>query len=131
MFYVLCSKLIPGGEEGNVKDIERHWKRKGMVSEPEERYETIRHYIAALLEDGTYSAKELSNIIRIPEKDICDHIEHLQRSLTKSGRHLEIISAACRHCGFTFKNRTRLTKPGKCPSCRSIHIQAPLFHIEK
>ena len=116
-----------------MKDYERvseeeRWRRS---PEPEERYETIRHYIAALLEEGTYSAKELSKIIRIPEKDICDHLEHLQRTLSKSDRHLEIISASCRHCGFTFKNRARLTKPGKCPSCRSIHIQAPLFHIEK
>jgi predicted Zn-ribbon and HTH transcriptional regulator len=118
-------------KEGIMKDSERHRKRRDTLSEPEERYETIRHYIAALLEEGTYSAKELSNIIRIPEKDICGHLEHLQRSLSKSDRHLEIISAACSQCGFTFKNRTRLTKPGRCPSCRSIHIQAPLFHIER
>ncbi len=97
---------------------------------PVERFETIRRYITALLEEGTYSAKELSNIIRIPEKDICDHLEHLQRTFGKSGKSLEVISAGCRHCGFVFKKRTRLTKPGKCPSCRSIHIQPPLFHIK-
>jgi predicted Zn-ribbon and HTH transcriptional regulator len=97
---------------------------------PVERYETIRHYIAALLEEGTYTAKDLSNIIKIPERDICDHLEHLQRSLSKAGRCLTVISASCRNCGFVFRKRDRLTKPGKCPSCRSIHIQAPVFHIE-
>jgi len=107
--------------------------RKGRRAEsdaPVERFETIRRYIAALLEEGTYSAKELSNIIRIPERDICNHLEHLHRTLGKGERHLAVISAACLHCGFVFKKRGRLTKPGKCPACRSIHIQAPLFHIE-
>lgn len=105
-------------------------RRVGREREPEERFETVRHYIAALLEEGTYSAKELSQVIRIPEKDVCDHLEHLQRTLGKGDRHLVVICASCRHCGFVFKKRDRLTKPGKCPSCRSIHIQAPAFHIE-
>lgn len=105
--------------------------KAGEFPEPVERYETVRHYIAALLEEGTYSAKELSQIIKIPERDVCDHLEHLQRTLHKSGRHLEVTSASCKHCGFVFKKRERLTKPGKCPTCRSVHIQTPLFHIEK
>jgi len=112
-----------------MREDDRRTRRKGQSPEPAERYETIRHYIAALLEEGTYSAKELSQIIKIPEKDVCDHLEHLQRTLSKTGKHLEVISASCRHCGFVFKKRDRLTKPSKCPSCRSIHIQAPLFNI--
>lgn len=110
-----------------VKDKRR---RVGQTPEPVERYETIRQYIAALLEEGTYSAKEISQIIKIPEKDVCGHLEHLQRTLIRIDRRLEVISASCKHCGFIFKKRERLTKPGKCPTCRSIHIQAPLFHIE-
>jgi len=105
--------------------------KKAAAREPAERFETIRHYIAALLEEGTYTSKELSGIIKIPERDVCDHLEHLQRTLRKGGKQLAVISAACRHCGFIFKKRDRLTKPGKCPSCRSIHIQPPLFHIQQ
>ena len=112
-------------------NYERRKLRGAQGSEPAERYETIRHYIAALLEEGTYSAKEISQMIKIPEKDVCDHLEHLQRTLGKTDKHLEVIPASCRHCGFVFKKRDRLTKPCKCPSCRSIHIQAPLFHIER
>jgi len=113
-----------------VKEDERHHrKRKGQNPEPAERYETIRHYIAALLEEGTYSAKDISQIIKIPEKDVADHLEHLQRTLSKTDKHLEVIPASCKACGFVFRKRDRLTKPSKCPSCRSIHIQAPHFHI--
>jgi hypothetical protein len=113
-----------------MKDHEKERKRRvAQLQEPAERYETIRHYIAALLEEGTYSAKEISQIIRIPEKDVADHLEHLQRTLSKTDKHLEVIPASCKACGFVFKKRDRLTKPSKCPSCRSIHIQAPLFRI--
>jgi len=73
--------------------------RNAEAHEPPERFETIRHYIAALLEEGTYTSKELSSIVKIPERDICDHLEHLQRSLAKGGRRLTVISASCRHCG--------------------------------
>ncbi len=105
--------------------------KKAEAHEPPERFETTRHYISALLEEGTYTSKELSSIVKIPERDICDHLEHLQRSLSKGDRRLTVICASCKHCGFVFKKRDRLTKPGKCPSCRSIHIQPPVFHIEQ
>lgn len=105
-------------------------KKKTGSDAPAERFETIRRYITALLEDGTYSAKDISNIIREPEKDICEHLEHLQRTLGKGRKRLEVTPASCGHCGFTFKKRARLTKPGKCPTCRSIHIQPPLFRIK-
>ena len=112
-------------------DVMERRKKAVQANDPAERYETVRHYMAALLEEGTYSAKELSQIVKIPEKDVCDHLEHLQRTLHKGDRRLEVVCASCRHCGFVFTKRDRLTKPGKCPSCRSIHIQAPLFHIER
>ncbi|MEN6615416.1 MAG: transcriptional regulator [Syntrophorhabdus sp.] len=110
---------------------ERSKKKKKVPgeAEPVERYETIRKYLAALLEEGSYTAKDLSGIIKIPEKDICDHLAHLQHSLEKTGRRLVVLSASCHHCGFVFKKRERLTKPGKCPTCRSIHIRSPIFHI--
>lgn len=107
-------------------------KKKKVLreAEPPERYETIRQYMAALLEESPYTAKDLSGIIKIPEKEICEHLEHLKHSLEKGGRRLVVLSASCLHCGFVFKKRTRLTKPGKCPACRSIHIRAPIYKIE-
>ena len=109
----------------------RPLSKRAAPEAPAERFETIRRYITALLEEGTYSAKELSNIIRIPEKDICGHLEHLQRTFSKGSRRLEVVPASCGHCDWVFKKRERLTKPGKCPSCRSIHIHPPLFYIKQ
>ena len=73
--------------------------RKAEAHEPPERFETIRHYISALLEEGTYTSKELSGVIKIPERDVCDHLEHLQRSLSKGDRRLTVIRSEERRVG--------------------------------
>ncbi|MDQ7787226.1 MAG: hypothetical protein RDU01_06420 [Thermodesulfovibrionales bacterium] len=100
-------------------------------SPPVERTETIRQKIMALLERTPLSAKDLSGEIATSEKDIYDHLAHIQKTSNKRDRHLIVIPAHCRKCGFQFKKRDRVTKPGKCPLCRSELIAAPLFLIEK
>jgi len=97
---------------------------------PVSRNDTIRKYITTLLEEGTFSAKDLSQFTRIPEKDVCDHLEHVRKTLNKNNRHLEIIPAQCEKCGFIYKKRDRFSKPGKCPLCHSSLIYPPRFHIE-
>jgi predicted Zn-ribbon and HTH transcriptional regulator len=107
---------------------------KGKAKEPfvpSERQDTIRHEIIATIEGRTLSAKEISGIIRISEKEVYDHLEHVQRSLNKKEHVLIITPAECRKCGFIFRERKKLKKPGKCPVCRGELIQEPLFSIEK
>jgi transcriptional regulator len=99
--------------------------------EPVERYETIRKYIVALLQDFTFSAKELSGYLRIPEKDVYDHLEHIRKTMNKGGYHLVVNPALCDKCGFIFSKRGRLTKPGKCPICHSNMIIPPFFSVLK
>jgi len=108
--------------------------RKKHIKEPTvpaERYETIRRYMAALLEEETLSARDLSQYMRIPEKDVSEHLEHIRKTLTKNQRHLTITPAQCEGCGFVYKKRDRFSKPGKCPVCHKSLIRSPLFHIEK
>ena len=38
--------------------------------------------------------------------------------------------AACSDCGFVFRDRTRFTKPSRCPTCRSEGITGPRYGIE-
>ncbi len=96
---------------------------------PLERYNTIRRYIISLLEGETLSAKDISVSLRVSEKDVYDHLEHIRRTLHKSGQRLLIFPAQCEKCGFEFKKRTRLTKPGKCPICHGSLIKPPLYSI--
>ena len=105
-------------------------KRLGEPEAPVERYETIRHFIAALLEEQTLTAREISVYARIAEKDVNNHLEHIRKTIQKNNRRFIVEPARCGHCNFVFKKRERLTKPGKCPSCHSTLIRAPMFHIE-
>jgi transcriptional regulator len=99
--------------------------------EPVERYETIRKYIVALLQDYAITAKELSGYLRIPEKDVYDHLEHIRKTMNKGGYHLVVNPALCEKCGFIFRKRGRLSRPGKCPICHSSMIVPPFFSVLK
>jgi hypothetical protein len=96
---------------------------------PMDRKETIRQMIISCLNDKTLSAKELSGEVRVSEKEIYEHLGHIQISISKGGQTLNVTPAECRKCGFVFTKREKLKKPGKCPICRSESIEEPLFGI--
>jgi transcriptional regulator len=96
---------------------------------PMERYDTIRKYLVSLLEERAMSAKEISGMVRIPERDVHHHLEHVRKTLHKTDQHLLVEPARCEKCGFVFQKRERLSKPGKCPLCHSQLILPPLFSI--
>jgi len=97
---------------------------------PVERTETIRRRIMSLLERTLLSAKDLSKEIMVSEKDIYDHLEHIRKTSGKRDGHFIITPAECRKCGFRFKKREKITKPGKCPICKSELIQEPYFSLK-
>ena len=106
-------------------------KKNKEPAVPVSRQDTIRKHITVLLEEETFSAKDLSQFTHIPEKDVCDHLEHIRKTLNKNNRHLETTPAQCEKCGFVYKKRDRFSKPGKCPLCHSSLIFPPRFHIIK
>ena len=95
---------------------------------PAQRQVTIRQSIIAVLEEKTLSAKEISAAVRASEKDVYDHLEHIRK---KKDICLSVDPAECRKCGFVFRKRKRLKKPGRCPECRSESIQEPCFSIKR
>ena len=90
---------------------------------------TLRQQIAAHLVRSPLSAGELSNILRIREKEIYTHLEHLKRSLANQKKRLIVLPFCCLRCGFVFKNRSRFTRPGRCPRCKGTYLENPLFEI--
>jgi hypothetical protein len=40
------------------------------------------------------------------------------------------ICVHCQSCGFTFRDRSRLETPSRCPRCKRERIDEPLFRIE-
>ena len=98
---------------------------------PVERQETIRQKIMSLLDSRTLSARDISIDVGISEKEVYEHLEHIQRSINKRERNFIVTPAVCKKCGFVFRKRDRLNKPGKCPVCRNEIIQDPFFSVRK
>ncbi len=100
---------------------------------PPERGATVRGALEAELASAPetgLTAKELSARVGIPEKDVAGHLEHLEKSLRAGGAQLDVIPAECLSCGFIFRDRKRLTRPGSCPECRSTRIDPPAFRVK-
>ncbi len=104
-------------------------KGRKEPSLPIERRETIRRYISAVLQEHTLSAKDMSTYLRIPEKDVYEHLEHIRKTISKDNYRLVVVPAQCERCGFAFRKRGRLSQPGKCPMCHGSLILPPLFAI--
>jgi len=92
--------------------------------------QTIRQRIIELLTEGELDARQLSREVSIREKEVCDHLAHIARSLGAKGEKLDIRPAQCLSCGYVFKDRQRFTRPGRCPQCKKSHLQPPSFYIE-
>jgi predicted Zn-ribbon and HTH transcriptional regulator len=90
---------------------------------------TPRQAIRDHLREEALSARDLSARVGLPEREIVPHLEHLARSLRAAGERLEVEQSRCLHCGFVFRERSRLGKPSGCPRCREPHVTAPIFRI--
>lgn len=111
-----------------TENMKKSRQKKPFI--PPERHDTVRHEITAAFAGGRLSAKDISQAVHISEKEVYSHLEHIRTSLAKMDQHLIVTPARCEQCGFIFKKRERLTKPGKCPVCRSERIAEPCFSIE-
>ncbi|HEV8309651.1 MAG TPA: transcriptional regulator [Methylomirabilota bacterium] len=90
---------------------------------------TVRSALRDALRTGSLTARELSARVGIPEKQVAGHLEHLDRSLRAAGERLHVEPACCLDCGFVFRKRDRLSRPSRCPVCRSEHLDGPRFAI--
>ncbi|MCX7856458.1 MAG: ArsR family transcriptional regulator [Deltaproteobacteria bacterium] len=99
--------------------------------EIDEKNKTKRQEILELLQDGPLSVKEISRILRITEVETLSHLDHIKKTLSRSNYILDVIPALCKNCGFIFKKRERLKKPGKCPMCKSTFVAPQIFTLKK
>ena len=90
---------------------------------------TVRQRMIALLEDEACDVRDISKALHISEKEVGDHLEHIRRSLSATRQKLEIRPAECLACGFVFEDRSRFSRPGRCPRCRESRISMPRFYI--
>ncbi len=90
---------------------------------------TIRQQMIALLSREEHSALGLSMALKIREKEVCDHLSHIRRSLASQKKKLQVTPARCLECRHVFEDRSRLSKPGRCPRCKGTHIEDPRYRV--
>lgn len=72
-----------------------------------DRKETVRQAIQRELEAGPCSAQDLSKLVSIREKEVAQHLEHLEKSLKHESKRLKMEAPVCLSCDFVFKERSR------------------------
>jgi transcriptional regulator len=91
--------------------------------------QSIRREMIALLEAREMDALAISGMLKIREKDVYAHLEHIQRTLKSRNRRLAVTPFTCRVCGFVFESRNRLKKPGRCPKCKQGSFDAATYRV--
>jgi hypothetical protein len=90
---------------------------------------TIRRRIISLLSGQEMDARELSQELGIKEREVYDHLAHVERSVAASEVEFIVTPSQCLLCGYVFEGRRRLTRPGRCPQCKRSKLQNPSFRI--
>jgi len=90
---------------------------------------TIRQQLIELLQKNQLNVREISQTLSVTEREAYQHLQHVEKSLQSRGQRLLIDPPFCLSCGFSFSNRKRLAKPGRCPMCKNSHIQPACFTI--
>jgi predicted Zn-ribbon and HTH transcriptional regulator len=96
---------------------------------PRERSATIRQDIIELMKLGPVTPFELSGMLRVSEREAAFHLAHALE--TASGKYrIEITPAHCKSCGFVFRDRSKVTKPSRCPHCKATRVEAAAYYIK-
>lgn len=92
---------------------------------------TPRQRIIDLLTGTRLSSYQLAQMLGIPERQVEEHLPHVVKTLARDKTTKFILDPAhCQDCDFVFRDRTKLTRPSRCPQCRSEDISAPRYGVE-
>ena len=88
----------------------------------------FRKDLITLLLDNPLRLSEIARLYDVPLKEVADDVAHLRKTLKSSAYRLDVVPAECRNCGFIF-SAEKLSKPSKCPQCRSTWLDEPVVQI--
>ena len=90
---------------------------------------TFRKTLIDVLTAQPRSVSSIARELGLKRGDVEDDLRHAIRSARASGRRVLIEPARCRSCGFTFGD-DKLSKPSRCPACRSERLFEAQIRIE-
>ncbi|WP_022664156.1 hypothetical protein [Desulfospira joergensenii] len=94
-----------------------------------QRTRTIRQEIMDCLKNDSMTIRDLSQAVGIMEKDVCHHLEYIEKTVRALNKRVHVAPYSCLDCGFKFRNRKKFKKPGKCPKCKEGRIAPAFFSI--
>ena len=84
----------------------------------------FRRELIDLLVGNPMTVTQIARAVDESPRQVADDLSHLFRSLRHSEYRAVIEPAPCRACGFEF-SKEKLSKPSKCPKCRSTWVLEP------
>lgn len=92
---------------------------------------TPRQRIIDVITGTRRSSYQLAQMLGIPERQVEAHLTHVVKTVARDKtKRFMLDPARCQDCDFVFRNRSRLTRPSRCPHCRSEAIAAPRYGID-
>ncbi len=90
----------------------------------------FRKHLMEILSAEPRTASSLARELGLTRRHIEEDLRHMIRSARAAGHHVVVEPARCRACGYLF-GEDRLSKPGRCPACRSTWLFEPLVRVEQ
>ncbi len=91
-----------------------------------------RRRLIELLTGTLLSSHQLAQRMGIPERQVEEHLTHIVKTIARDpSRTFVLERSECQGCAFAFRERTKLTRPSRCPRCRSEAITAPRYGIRR
>lgn len=101
----------------------------GSKSTAPEAIQTVRQRIAELLREEELTAHEISQRAAVREREVAEHLRHLEHTLSHGSERLRTLAPECVACGFRFEARQKHSRPSRCPRCKSERLSPPRFRI--
>ena len=93
--------------------------------------QTPRQRIIDLITGTLLSSHQLAQMLGVPERQVEDHLSHVVKTVARDrSRRFVLDPSTCQNCGFVFRDRSRLTRPSRCPRCHSEATTPPRYGIE-
>jgi predicted Zn-ribbon and HTH transcriptional regulator len=89
----------------------------------------FRKHLMEVLSAEPRTASSLARELGLERRDVEEDLRHMIRSARAAGHRVIVEPARCRACGYLFGD-DRLSKPSRCPACRSTWLYEPLVRVE-
>ena len=129
-FHALSRRLYPALNNFivylNRNPTSQHRCRpKGSRNNPDVAF---RRHLVDLLSGEPRSVSSLARELGMTRGDVEEDLRHALRSARAAGHQIEVIPARCKACDFMF-GQDKLTKPGRCPSCKGTRLFEPMIRV--